>query len=371
LSAGIHTLYFKGGLAVQKGLQQELYSRFSRQFPGNDLSPRFYFSPGRITIVGEHVEQYGGNVLSATINRGIYAVAAPANEPEITCYSDNLKEICRTPSSAVERLEPLQETTPGLQNILDAAVKALTRRGRQVSPHNIYLSSNLPAGVGLASSAALLLLLLKVLNDPEHEEIDGPELAELAYHTSKEFFPGDSSYTDIYTIACSKPENFVLSNTHLQKQRLIKALDQKLQFCLLDPGVKREKFSAELLERKTTLDRCLRKLQTFYPKIKMLAELSIKDLQAGEGILNEIEQKRTMHVVSECQRVHDIVIELRNRDFFSIGVNLFNSHISLKNDFNISCNELDWLVEAVKDVAGVFGATLCGGGAWRLRCCSG
>jgi len=326
-------------------------------------SRRFFFCPGKAVIIGDHVDADGGSVLQIPVQEGIYAACCPDSSETVTVVSSLFPQ-----PEIFELSQLIYEKKGSWRNYIVCALLYLKQKNIcPLTGMQIYLHSSLPVQAGLNASTALVQIIIfsflkmhaGVSLNTEQEYFD---FAAHSYNAEKAYAPEATLFSDHLCAPAAQPGSIVLSNTLQRRCKNLPFINEKLCFLLVNTMQLRPRKSDVFRDRIHSNHKSLRKLQTFFPKIKTISELLPKDLLTADEILEPVEHKRIMHIVSECQRVIEIVKELRANDFFSIGINLYNSHTSIKNDYNMSTGLCDSLVDASKSIPGVIGARITGAG---------
>jgi len=324
------------------------------EFFGYKTNIEIFFAPGRFNIIGEHLDYNGGSVLPAALSRGIYALVAKRDDKLLHLKSINLKDEIKHDLNS-EIIKGGNSWT----NYPMGMIKYLLELGYDVSGVDVLYVSNLPVGSGLSSSAAIEVLTGYFMAYPHLKDEEQRQfLAELAQKVENEFIGVNCGIMDQFAIAMGKRNCAILLNSETLDYKYINLNLKKNKFVILNTNKKRElefsKFNVRWEECQEAYNLINKKR-----KIENLAEATFDDLGFLKSFLLK---KRTKHVISENLRVAKTVNAFNDGDINEVGKILFQSHISLKNDFEVTGKELDTIVEIAMGQAGTLGARMTGAG---------
>ncbi|MBC7797345.1 MAG: galactokinase, partial [Pyrinomonadaceae bacterium] len=227
---------------------------------------------------------------------------------------------------------------------------------------NIVFASNVPLGAGLSSSAALEIshgLAILMLNGIE---IDRVKLALAAQRAEHEFVGAKVGIMDQFTSALGATNHALLIDCRSLKSEKIPLEFQNAKIVVVNSEVKHSHANSEYNTRRQECEYAVQCLQEKLPEIKALRDVTIEDFDKHHAVMPEIIKRRARHVVTENARVLKGAENLRNGDAAKFGALMYESHASMRDDYEISCDEIDFLVETARDIKGVFGARMTGGG---------
>lgn len=314
-----------------------------------------YFAPGRVNLIGEHIDYNGGLVLPAALNMGITATFIPRNDNTIVLRSAThsfVKEINLSDSFSFNAQN-------GWTNYPIGVIEHLKRENHYLPPCEITFESNLPEGAGLSSSAALEVLTAFMLLTQSESNINRTWLAKFCQEVENEFIGVKCGIMDQYAVAHGKRENALLLDCVRLKHDYVPITLGDYRLLLINTNKPRSLIHSKYNERKAECEEALQIIRPVKPQLKNLCEAEIHHI---ETIPDAVIRKRARHVISENLRVKESVKVLRHNDLHAFGRLLNASHQSLKEDYEVSAIELDVLVETAQKVKGCLGARMTGAG---------
>jgi galactokinase len=330
---------------------------FNRQFGSQDGGwPRLYQAPGRINIIGEHTDYNGGFVLPATIDLFTWIAARPRNDGLLRVYNCNNRQLHSLALNQLERGEKGQPV-----EYLKGVVWALQQDGLEPGGCDVAISGNIPLGGGLSSSASLELALSYALLDCSGIDLDRSRLALLCQRAEVEFVGAQCGIMDQYTIALAASGcAMMLDCRSLDFDHV--AIPREVSFLAVHSGVSHRVSTGAYNSRRDECEEAVRLLSQTIPGISSLRDVSREQLEANRSLLGSTLHLRCRHVVTENQRVGEAETALRNKDLQQLGSLVNQSHNSLRDDFEVSCSELDRLVDIARNCDGVLGSRMMGAG---------
>ncbi|PNR97169.1 galactokinase [Petrotoga sp. 9PWA.NaAc.5.4] len=316
-----------------------------------------FFSPGRINLIGEHIDYNGGYVLPGAINLGIYGVMSLRDDEKI-----HLKSLDFPNEVEVDLGKDIKyKNEDGWGNYAKGVIKFLKEDGYSLKGCNILIQGNLPNGAGLSSSAALevligYMLLFSIMQD----EVDRKYLALLGQRVENKFIGVNSGIMDQFVVANAKKDHAILLNTQHLSYEYIPCFLNGYSLVIMNTNKRRELASSNYNQRRQECENALETIKKAKNEnINNLCQCTLDDLQY---IKNEVEYKRAKHVITENQRVIKAVNLLKNNDLKGFGELLVQSHNSLKYDYQVTGFELDTIVEEALKTYGCIGARMTGAG---------
>jgi galactokinase len=306
-------------------------------------------APGRVNLIGEHTDYNDGFVLPAAIPLGTSVELAPRSDVTVRVWS-----------TAFPRQEPQTFSVDGITQAHDwtdyvrGMVWVLVENGL-TQGFDARISSDIPVGSGLSSSAALLVGIGRAIRAAFDLALDDLQLAQLARKAETQFVGAPVGIMD--QMACSLADQssaLFIDTRSLHYERV--ALPQSSALLVIDSGVRHSHVSGEYRTRR---DECTRAAAAL--GVGSLRELGEADLGAIDSLPEPL-NRRARHVVTENTRVMATVAALRARDLIEVGRLFYASHVSMRDDFDVSTAAVDALVDAARSVHGVYGARLTGGG---------
>ncbi len=331
----------------------------SLRFFDHNNNVRFFFAPGRVNIIGEHIDYNGGSVLPCSLSIGIYAAVLPDNSDEIKLQSDDQdKSIIVKISEQIDKNE-----IDGWGNYPKGVIKYLLESGFSIKGCSIFYCSTLPASSGLSSSAALELVTaysLLSVSGYTNSEINRIELAKLCKKVENDFIGVKSGIMDQFAVAMGKKDNAILLNCNTLEYSYVPLNLKNYSLVIMNTGKKRNLTDSQFNKRVEESAKALSILQS-----KIGIE-SLADIDSTENIDTMIKDppliKRVVHVFSEIERVKNCCDLLKENKLLQFGQKLNESHLSLKFNYEASCFELDTMVDEALKTDGVIGARMTGAG---------
>jgi galactokinase len=335
----------------------ELAETFRSLYGG---SPRVYRAPGRVNLIGEHTDYNEGLVMPAAIDFSTWVAIAPRSDRRILVRSENFSE-------TVE-LDLDQPPARGGRHWSDypfgVAIK-LDQSGRNLSGANLLVRGEVPIGSGLSSSAAIEVAigfaLLELAHDGAEAPIDRLELAQLCQRAENEFVGMRCGLMDQFISCYGQTGHALMLDCRTLDYQLL-PLPESVKLVVCNTMVKHELAASEYNARRAECEEAVRLLARDWPEIQSLRDVAVDDLEQAPSELPEVIRKRSRHVTSENARVVEAAAALQCGDLETFGRLMRESHRSLRDDYEVSCKELDLMVEIANQAAGVFGARMTGGG---------
>ncbi len=315
-------------------------------------------APGRVNLIGEHTDYNGGYVLPFAIDRFTSVALRPRTDRHMHIYAAAFDE-------TFEASLPFDSASP-TGTWRDYPIGILLELKRQANlsfGFDAIITGNVPLGAGLSSSASLEVALALSLSKLYGIELEDLELVKLCQHAENEFVGTQSGIMDQYASLLAHDRSAILLNTTSLEHRYIPLELGDMALLVVNSGVQRELASSGYNDRRRECQEALRLLQEAMPEQKMraLSDLGLDDLPQLEHTMPETLMMRARHVVEENERVLEMVNALEHDDLRTAGKLLFASHASLRDLFQVSTKELDFLVDWGR-AHGALGARLVGGG---------
>lgn len=315
------------------------------------------WAPGRVNIIGDHVDYCGGFVLPAAIDRGTVVSVSPGRSGRVRAVSR--QKPGRVIDVAIdERPGP---DVPAWGRYVAGVVHELRRAGVRVSGLDASVASNVPVGAGLSSSAAIEVATARAVLALAGREMDGLAVARLCQTAEHEHAGVPCGIMDQYTAVFGRADAAVLIDCHELTHRYIH-IDPSVAIAIIDCGVKHELSGGEYADRRRACERGLAAVRGVLGARESLRHVRMEELERVRGAMGEVDFRRVRHVVSECARTVAAAAALERGDFAAAGRLMYDSHASLRDDYEVSCVELDDIVEEARGLEGVHGARLTGGG---------
>ncbi|AYA37815.1 galactokinase [Hymenobacter oligotrophus] len=335
-------------------LAQTVASAFQRHF--GYAAPLLVRAPGRVNLIGEHTDYNNGFVLPAAVDKAIYYAVGLSSTAEIRLVAHDLND-CFTIA-----LDQVHRTDTPWANYLLGVVAQLQKRGLTLTGFDCVFGGDIPIGAGMSSSAAVECGLAFALNRLLSADIDKMELAHIAQKAEHEYALVQCGLMDQFASLFGKPEHVVRLDCRSLEYAYFPFDTQACRIVLCNSGVKHSLASSEYNTRRKECERGVSVLRQYYPEVQSLRDATLDHLAAHRDELGPVVYRRCAYVVQENQRVEAACRHLAAHDLGAFGQEMYASHAGLRDDYEVSCEELDVLVEAARQVPGVYGARMMGGG---------
>jgi galactokinase len=332
---------------------QELASRFERRF---GVAPRVYRAPGRVNLIGEHTDYNDGYVLPAAIGLFCYVAAAPRDDRLVVLESE---EVGRRVEWSIEDPDPPPRASWS-QYVLGVAA-LLRRRDRNLQGVTLLVSSDVPMGAGLSSSAAIEVGSALALADLSGIEIGTRDVARLCQQAEVDFVGARVGIMDqfVATHACAG-HALLLDCRSLEHRQVPLPADVRLVAC--NTMVRHSHAGGEYNRRRAECESGVARISARFADVRSLRDVDASRLETCRADLPDAVYRRCRHVVSENARVLAFVSALEQGRAGDVAVLMMESHRSLRDDYQVSCAELDAMVDATADAPGSLGTRMTGGG---------
>ena len=341
-------------------MKKKLFNKFAELFGSADLA-RFYFSPGRVNLIGEHTDYNGGHVFPCALTIGTYGAARRREDRLIHFYSMNLDRF-----GVVEvSLDDLSYNSKyNWANYPLGVVWAFAEKGYPLeSGFDMVIWGNIPNGSGLSSSASLEVLTGVILTDLFGiTDLNMTDLALIGQYSENNFNGCNCGIMDQFAVAMGKKDNAIFLDTSTLKFEYAPIELEDAKIIITNSKVKHSLVDSAYNDRRQECSDALAALQRELD-IESLGDLSPADFEANKGLITDpVQLKRAKHAVYENQRTIDAVAALRAGNINRFGELMNQSHISLRDDYAVSCDEIDILVDLAWKIPGVIGSRITGGG---------
>jgi galactokinase len=310
----------------------------------------------RVNIIGEHTDYNGGFVLPMATALFTSVTAGARNDRLVRVTSEFMGE---TQDFDLDDLQPQNAVT--WIDYAKGVAAELQIAGAKLCGANLVIDSDIPLGAGLSSSASLEVSIARALLAIADEELVDTELALLCQRAEHNYAHVQCGIMDQYALACAQKNHAVLLDCRsLQAQQV--ALPDNVGFILTDSGVRHSLADGEYNIRAGECAAAVAVLKQHDPAIGQLRDVSVELLEESQHSLGEVLYRRCRHVLSENKRVHDVVQALQAGDVVNLGALISTCHASLRDDFEVSCDELNALVDAANSSDHVQGSRMIGAG---------
>lgn len=340
-------------------MKEEVLQKFQELF-GGEGDIRTYFAPGRVNLIGEHTDYNGGHVFPCALTMGTYAAARKRDDRVLRFYSMNFPEEGVIESS-LDDLVCRPEA--GWTNYPKGVFWAFGEKGYTVpSGMDIAIYGDIPNGSGLSSSASLEVLIGVMLRDMFGFEVSQIEIALIGQFSENNFNGMNCGIMDQFASAMGKKDCAIFLNTADLSYEYASVKLENAKIVITNSNVKHSLVGSEYNVRRSQCESALKQLQKVVD-IQTLGDLDIEQFETHKSaIADPVEQKRAKHAVYENQRTLEAVKALKENDIAAFGKLMNESHVSLRDDYEVSCPEMDILAEEAWKLPGVLGSRMTGGG---------
>ncbi|HYJ90015.1 MAG TPA: galactokinase [Pyrinomonadaceae bacterium] len=331
-----------------------LISEFTTRF---NATPRLFRAPGRVNLIGEHTDYNDGFVMPFALDRQTIVAGRKRDDRLIEAIAHDLDETATIDLDA----EPKKQRHSWVDYV-EGTARSLEGKFGKISGADILISSDVPIGSGLSSSAALETSIGFALLSLSGIEIDREQLAFCAQRAEHEYAGIRSGIMDQFASSFCKKGNAMLLDCRSLERTQIQFETPETITVACDTNVKHSLASTEYNKRREECEEGVKILGEYIPSIRALRDVTIEQLEQYKASLPEVVYRRCRHVITENDRTLKAAEAFERHDSVEAGKLMFESHRSLRDDYEVSCSELDVLVEIAKSVDGVYGARMTGGG---------
>ena len=312
-------------------------------------------SPGRVNIIGEHTDYNEGFVLPAAIDKAIYVAIGKRTDDDIHLYSVDFKEKYSVEISAIK---PTENWATYILGVVDELIK----RGYNVGGFNLVLDGDIPIGAGLSSSAAVECAVVFALNELFGFGINKMEMVTIAQKAEHHFSGVMCGIMDMFASMFGKKDHVIKLDCRSLEYEYKPFVLDGYKIVLFNTNVKHSLASSAYNERRQQCEQGVAWVKEHHPQVSSLRDASMSMLQQHVQPKDEIVFSRCKYVVEEIERLLNGCNDLENGDIHSLGKKMFATHEGLSKLYEVSCKELDFLADAVKNNPAVLGARMMGGG---------
>ena len=338
----------------------KLIKEFQKLY-GAEGELRTYFAPGRVNLIGEHTDYNGGHVFPCALTLGTYAVVRDREDRGLRFYSMNFSSLGVLETS-LDDLVPHKEAS--WTNYPKGVMWAFEKRGFHLTHGlDIAIFGDIPAGSGLSSSASLEVLTGIILKDTfGFDQVSMPEIALIGQDSENNFNGCNCGIMDQFASAMGRKDHAIFLDTSTLEYQYAPVRLEDSKIVITNSKVKHSLVNSAYNDRRRECETALSDLQTV-TQIKTLGDLSNEDFESFQSAIKDpVCLKRARHAVHENQRTIQAVEALKNNDIALFGKLMNASHESLKTDYEVSCPEIDLLVDLAQAMPGVIGSRITGGG---------
>lgn len=345
-------------------MKDKMIEIFKEHF-GDVNNAVYAFAPGRVNLIGEHTDYNGGHVFPCALTLGTYAVGMKRDDIMLRLYSDN-KSGDGILTSGLDDLKPLNDK--GWSAYIKAVIWAFKEEGLELPCGlDIAISGDIPAGAGLSSSASLEVAIGAMLRELFGFNLTNEDLAFIGKKAENDYVGMSCGIMDQFASAMGKKDHAILLDTEsLEYEYVPLELKDKL-IVVTNTNKEHELASSEYNQRrkecKKTFDLIREECAKNSREINSLGDLTNAEFEDVQHVLtDDVLKRRARHAVMENQRTLGALKALKSGDISKFGILMNESHESLRDDYEVSCKELDILAETAQGIKGVYGSRMTGGG---------
>ncbi len=342
-------------------MENQFLEKFQEIYGGGTDDVQIWFAPGRVNLIGEHTDYNGGHVFPCALTLGTWGGVRLRQDRTLRFYSANF------PQNGIQTVE-LDQLTPGCVGSWISypcgVFWVYGQRGYEIPcGMDLFVWGNIPAGSGLSSSAALEVLTGLIIRDLYgYDDISQEELAFIGQEAEHKFNGTNCGIMDQFASAMGRKDHAIFLDTDDMVYRYAPLNLNGAKLVLTNSKVKHSLVDSAYNDRRAECAEALKELQSVLP-IQSLGELTSAEFAAHEDVLTDpVLVKRARHAVEENQRTIEAVEALDHNDLKRFGELMNESHASLRDDYEVSCPEIDFLVEQAQELPGVLGSRITGGG---------
>lgn len=338
---------------------EQLMERFMDKHGESQHKIRIFNAPGRVNLIGEHLDYNGGYVLPAALEFGTTLIIRPRDDNKVSFSSTNIPY-----ELTISLDEDYGYKSDQWTDYPVGVITELNKIGCNLSSgYDLLYHGDIPNGAGLSSSASIEVVTAYAFLKMEGKETDTVEIAKLSQRVENLFVGVNSGIMDQFAVANGKQDHAILLMCDTLEYELVPFRTGAYKIVISNTNKRRGLVDSKYNERRSECDRALEILQKELPALSYLAQLNPDQFATlQDSIRDETVRRRAQHVVEENQRVHDSVKALRNGDLEAFGQFMNQSHDSLRYLYEVTGDELDALVEEAQRIPGTLGSRMTGAG---------
>jgi galactokinase len=313
-------------------------------------------APGRVNVIGEHTDYNDGFVLPMAIERYAVMAADSAAAPgKIAIYDTHFKE-----SATIDISAPVTKGQPKWSNYIRGVLAGFQNRGSKIPALDVAFMSTVPLGGGLSSSAALEVCTATLMEAATGKNIDPVDKALLAQQAEHEFAGVPCGIMDQFISALGREGHLLLLDCRTRQTELVPMSDPSVELLVVNTNVKHELGSGEYAKRRAECEAAAKTLG-----VASLRDATADQLEQAKGKMDTTVYRRARHVIGEIERTVHAAEGIRASNWPTVGQLMYASHYSLRDDYEVSCKELDAVVEIAESIGykgGIYGCRMTGGG---------
>jgi galactokinase len=335
-------------------MKDKIIDIYQQQFNASPFG--CFFSPGRINIIGEHTDYNNGFVLPAAIDKGIYVAIGKNDEGKINLYSADFKE-----SFSIAVID-ISITKNLWANYILGVVAQVQKKENSITGFNMVIGGDLPIGAGLSSSAAVECAALYAINELFGLQLNKLQIVQMAQMAEHNFAGVKCGIMDMFASVFGKKDYAIQLDCETLSYQYIPLVLEGYSIVLLNTNIKHSLASSAYNKRREECEQGVAWVAAKYNNVKSLRDVTIEMLNEEVLTKNKLVYTRCKFVVEEMQRLKDACAAMANNDIKLLGEKMFSTHYGLSKEYEVSCDELDFLVEKAKENKKIAGARMMGGG---------
>ncbi len=334
---------------MKTSLIKKIYASFQETF---ETEPLMIFSPGRINIIGEHTDYNDGFVFPAAVNKGIVAAIGKSNSNISTAYAADKQE---TIEFSINTIKPYLEGS--WQNYILGVVSEIQNRSKELGNFNIVFGGDIPGGAGMSSSAALENSVVYGLNEIFNLGLSKHDMILISQKAEHNYVGVKCGIMDQYASMFGIENHALLLDCRTVKSKPFKIDFKDYELILINTNVKHSLSDSAYNDRRSVCESIAEMLN-----VKALRDATAYDLETIKDQVTPENYQKALYVIQENERVVKASKAIQNGDLKALGELIYASHNGLQNQYEVSCEELDFLVEQAKTNPNILGARMMGGG---------
>ena len=331
----------------------KIYNSFCKRFKNK---PVLIQSPGRINLIGEHTDYNDGFVLPAAIDKYIFFAIADNKTNNVNIFSFDFNDFVSF------ELTHIQKSNKNWANYIIGVINELQKSEKKIHGFDLVFGGNIPIGAGLSSSAALETGLAFGLNKIFNLGLSSLEIVKLSQKAENNFVGVNCGIMDQFAAVFGKEKNVFKLDCRTLEYEYFPFISDDYQLLLCNSNVKHSLVSSEYNKRRKQCKTGVEILKKYYPSINKLRDVTLEILFKYKEDLDEDVFAKCSYVVEENERLIKACEDLNKNNLKLFGKRMYETHEGLKTKYDVSCKELDFLVDFTKNYDGVLGARMMGGG---------
>jgi galactokinase len=341
-------------VSVAEQIREKYFTHFGNS--EDSPAPRIFRSPGRINLIGEHTDYNNGFVLPASVNKAVYFVLSPRTDNQVLLHAADFND---TYTFTLDNLSKPKKSWPLYQL---GVIDQLQKIGKSIGGFQATFGGDVPAGAGMSSSAALECCLFFALNEMFSLGLTKWDIVKMGQKVENEFIGLQSGIMDQFASTFGKNESVMKMDCRsLEFEYFPFPMDEYL-LVLCDTSVKHSLASSEYNTRRLECEKGIAILQQYVSSVTSLRDVDPETVEAHKDEMGDVVYRRCRYITNEIKRVTDACNMLVAGDLESFGKKMYETHHGLQHDYEVSCPELDYLVDQTYDNDDVLGARMMGGG---------